>query len=121
MFESVNVIGRGRVGSAVAARLEERGVALRDDGAELTLLCVPDAVIRDVARDRSLDLAGSRTSAAARRSRRSTRTSGVSGSTRCRRSHARAGRNSSTAPSPPLRPRPRRRASAASSWRGCSA
>jgi predicted short-subunit dehydrogenase-like oxidoreductase (DUF2520 family) len=51
MFESVNVIGRGRVGSAVAARLEERGVALRDDGAELTLLCVPDAVIRDVARD----------------------------------------------------------------------
>jgi predicted short-subunit dehydrogenase-like oxidoreductase (DUF2520 family) len=45
------VIGRGRVGSAVAARLEERGVALRDDGAELVLLCVPDAVIRDVARD----------------------------------------------------------------------
>jgi predicted short-subunit dehydrogenase-like oxidoreductase (DUF2520 family) len=51
MFESVNVIGRGRVGSAVAARLEERGVALRDDGVELVLLCVPDAVIRDVARD----------------------------------------------------------------------
>ena len=51
MFESVNVIGRGRVGSAVAARLEQRGVALRDDGAELVLLCVPDAVIRDVARD----------------------------------------------------------------------
>jgi predicted short-subunit dehydrogenase-like oxidoreductase (DUF2520 family) len=51
MFESVNVIGRGRVGSAVAARLEERGVAVRDDGAELVLLCVPDAVIRDVARD----------------------------------------------------------------------
>jgi predicted short-subunit dehydrogenase-like oxidoreductase (DUF2520 family) len=51
MFESVNVIGRGRVGSAVAARLEERGVALRNDGAELVLLCVPDAAIRDVARD----------------------------------------------------------------------
>ena len=51
MFESVNVIGRGRVGSAVATRLEERGVALRDDGAELVLLCVPDAAIRDVARD----------------------------------------------------------------------
>ena len=49
MFESVNVIGRGRVGSAVAARLVERGVALRDDGAELVLLCVPDAAIRDVA------------------------------------------------------------------------
>jgi predicted short-subunit dehydrogenase-like oxidoreductase (DUF2520 family) len=49
MFESVNVIGRGRVGSAIAARLEERGVALREDG-ELTLLCVPDTAIADVAR-----------------------------------------------------------------------
>ena len=53
MFESVNVIGRGRVGSAVAARLEERGVALRED-AELTLLCVPDTAIRDVAQGLSL-------------------------------------------------------------------
>jgi predicted short-subunit dehydrogenase-like oxidoreductase (DUF2520 family) len=51
VFESVNVIGRGRVGSAVAARLQERGVELREDGADLTLLCVPDAAIRDVARD----------------------------------------------------------------------
>jgi len=48
MVESVNVIGRGRVGSAVAARLEERGVALRED-AELALLCVPDTAIRNVA------------------------------------------------------------------------
>ncbi len=50
MVESVNVIGRGRVGSALAARLEERGVAVRKDGAELVLLCVPDTAIRDVAR-----------------------------------------------------------------------
>jgi predicted short-subunit dehydrogenase-like oxidoreductase (DUF2520 family) len=50
MFETVNVIGRGRVGSAVAARLQERGVELREDTAELTLLCVPDSAIRDVAR-----------------------------------------------------------------------
>ena len=50
MVESVNVIGRGRVGSALAARLEERGLALREDGAELLLLCVPDTAIRDVAR-----------------------------------------------------------------------
>jgi predicted short-subunit dehydrogenase-like oxidoreductase (DUF2520 family) len=49
MVESVNVIGRGRVGSALAARLEERGVALRQDG-ELALLCVPDTAIRDVSR-----------------------------------------------------------------------
>jgi predicted short-subunit dehydrogenase-like oxidoreductase (DUF2520 family) len=51
MFESVNVIGRGRVGSAVASRLEERGVELGENGADLILLCVPDAAIRDVARD----------------------------------------------------------------------
>src|SRR5512140_709715 len=51
MFESVNVIGRGRVGSAVAARLEERGVELREEDAELILLCVPDTAIRDVAGD----------------------------------------------------------------------
>jgi predicted short-subunit dehydrogenase-like oxidoreductase (DUF2520 family) len=50
MVESMNVIGRGRVGSALAARLGERGLALREDGAELLLLCVPDTAIRDVAR-----------------------------------------------------------------------
>jgi len=50
MVESVNVIGRGRAGSALAARLEERGVELREDGAELALLCVPDAAIPGVAR-----------------------------------------------------------------------
>ena len=50
MVRSVNVIGRGRVGSALAARLEERGVELREDAAELTLLCVPDTTIRDVSR-----------------------------------------------------------------------
>ena len=49
MVESVNVIGRGRVGSAVAARLEERGIPLAERDAELTLLCVPDTAIRDVA------------------------------------------------------------------------
>jgi predicted short-subunit dehydrogenase-like oxidoreductase (DUF2520 family) len=48
MVRSVNVIGRGRVGSAFAARLEERGIDLRED-AELALLCVPDAAIADVA------------------------------------------------------------------------
>src|SRR6478672_11921290 len=49
MVKSVNVIGRGRVGTAIAARLEERGVELRAEDAELTLLCVPDTAIRDVA------------------------------------------------------------------------
>jgi predicted short-subunit dehydrogenase-like oxidoreductase (DUF2520 family) len=49
VIESVTVIGRGRVGSAVAARLAERGVELRDDGADVVLLCVPDGAIREVA------------------------------------------------------------------------
>jgi predicted short-subunit dehydrogenase-like oxidoreductase (DUF2520 family) len=54
MIDSVNVIGRGRVGSAIAARLEERGVELREDGAEVVLLCVPDAAIADVVRCQTL-------------------------------------------------------------------
>jgi predicted short-subunit dehydrogenase-like oxidoreductase (DUF2520 family) len=49
MFESVTVIGGGRVGSAVSARLRERSVAVQADG-ELRLLCVPDSAIAEVAR-----------------------------------------------------------------------
>src|SRR6266508_702655 len=49
MVSNVRVIGSGRVGSAVSARLAERGVELRDDGAELVLLCVPDRAIAEVA------------------------------------------------------------------------
>jgi predicted short-subunit dehydrogenase-like oxidoreductase (DUF2520 family) len=49
VFESVKVIGSGRVGSAVSARLSERGLAVAEDG-ELVLLCVPDAAIAEVAR-----------------------------------------------------------------------
>jgi predicted short-subunit dehydrogenase-like oxidoreductase (DUF2520 family) len=54
MVESVNVIGRGRVGSAVAARLEERGIPLAERDAEVTLLCVPDTAIPDVAQGLSV-------------------------------------------------------------------
>ena len=53
MVKSVNVIGRGRVGTAIAARLQERGVELRERDAELTLLCVPDTAIREVAQELS--------------------------------------------------------------------
>jgi predicted short-subunit dehydrogenase-like oxidoreductase (DUF2520 family) len=49
VISSVNVIGAGRVGSAVAARLRERGIELREDRAELVLLCVPDSAIAEVA------------------------------------------------------------------------
>ena len=51
MIQTVTVIGRGRVGSAIAGRLAERGVAVRDQGdADVILLCVPDSAIADVAR-----------------------------------------------------------------------
>jgi len=49
MVRSVSVVGAGRVGSAVATRLEESGVVLVEEGAELVLLCVPDRAIADVA------------------------------------------------------------------------
>jgi predicted short-subunit dehydrogenase-like oxidoreductase (DUF2520 family) len=44
------VIGRGRVGSAVAARLEERRLDVSGSTPDLVLLCVPDAAIHEVAR-----------------------------------------------------------------------
>ena len=51
MIETVQVVGAsGRVGSAVAARLRERGLTLLDEGAELVLLCVPDTAIPEAAR-----------------------------------------------------------------------
>jgi predicted short-subunit dehydrogenase-like oxidoreductase (DUF2520 family) len=46
---SVNVIGSGRVGSAVSARLVERGLSLDASAPDLVLLCVPDRAIADVA------------------------------------------------------------------------
>jgi predicted short-subunit dehydrogenase-like oxidoreductase (DUF2520 family) len=49
VFDSVKVIGSGRVGSAVTARLRERGVVLGQN-AGLVLLCVPDGAIAEVAR-----------------------------------------------------------------------
>jgi len=56
MFQTVAVVGRGRVGSAVAARLVERHIDVRgaNDPADLVLLCVPDQAIADVARSVSV-------------------------------------------------------------------
>jgi predicted short-subunit dehydrogenase-like oxidoreductase (DUF2520 family) len=57
MIESVRVVGTGRAGGAIAARLRERGIAVSAGreaaGApvDLVLLCVPDAAIPEVARD----------------------------------------------------------------------
>jgi predicted short-subunit dehydrogenase-like oxidoreductase (DUF2520 family) len=55
MTERVTVIGRGRVGRALAARLQARGLLCEPDSssgfeAGVTLLCVPDAAIAGVAR-----------------------------------------------------------------------
>jgi predicted short-subunit dehydrogenase-like oxidoreductase (DUF2520 family) len=50
MFDTVTVIGAGgRAGSAIAARLRERGVALHEHDSDLVLLCVPDGAIAEVA------------------------------------------------------------------------
>jgi predicted short-subunit dehydrogenase-like oxidoreductase (DUF2520 family) len=49
VLNRIHVIGSGRVGSAVAARLSERGVAVGEDDPELVLLCVPDSAIGEVA------------------------------------------------------------------------
>jgi predicted short-subunit dehydrogenase-like oxidoreductase (DUF2520 family) len=51
VIERAHVIGSGRVGSAIAARLRERGVAVGEERPDVVLLCVPDAAIADVARE----------------------------------------------------------------------
>ena len=54
-FTSACVVGAGRVGTAVASRLDEslptqlRGRELETGGADLVLLCVPDRVVHEVA------------------------------------------------------------------------
>jgi predicted short-subunit dehydrogenase-like oxidoreductase (DUF2520 family) len=48
VFKSITIIGSGRVGSAVGARLRERGIAVEADAA-LVLICVPDDAIAEVA------------------------------------------------------------------------
>jgi predicted short-subunit dehydrogenase-like oxidoreductase (DUF2520 family) len=50
MIERAQVIGAGRVGSALAARLRERGLELDGSEPQLVLLCVPDRAIAEVAR-----------------------------------------------------------------------
>jgi predicted short-subunit dehydrogenase-like oxidoreductase (DUF2520 family) len=49
VFNRINVIGRGRVGAAIAARLDDRDVEVVETAADLVLLCVPDRAIPEVA------------------------------------------------------------------------
>jgi predicted short-subunit dehydrogenase-like oxidoreductase (DUF2520 family) len=55
VIERVHVIGSGRVGSAVGARLRERGVAVEEGDVDVVLLCVPDTAIPEVAQTKTLD------------------------------------------------------------------
>jgi predicted short-subunit dehydrogenase-like oxidoreductase (DUF2520 family) len=50
VIERVHVIGSGRVGSAVTARLREGGIGVGEDDPDVLLLCVPDTAISDVSR-----------------------------------------------------------------------
>jgi predicted short-subunit dehydrogenase-like oxidoreductase (DUF2520 family) len=45
----IHVIGSGRAGSAIGARLRQRGLAVGPEDPELVLLCVPDTAIAEVA------------------------------------------------------------------------
>jgi predicted short-subunit dehydrogenase-like oxidoreductase (DUF2520 family) len=49
MFTNIGVVGHGRLGSTVAARLAERGLGGAAGNAQLVLLCVPDRAIPEVA------------------------------------------------------------------------
>jgi predicted short-subunit dehydrogenase-like oxidoreductase (DUF2520 family) len=50
MIERIQIVGaHGRVGSAVSARLAERGLELASETPQLVLLCVPDRAIDEVA------------------------------------------------------------------------
>lgn len=50
MIQNIQIVGaRGRVGSALSARLEARGLGLDSPSPELVLLCVPDRAIPEVA------------------------------------------------------------------------
>jgi predicted short-subunit dehydrogenase-like oxidoreductase (DUF2520 family) len=49
VLDRIHVIGSGRAGSAIAARLRERGLAVGPADPELVLLCVPDSAIAAVA------------------------------------------------------------------------
>jgi predicted short-subunit dehydrogenase-like oxidoreductase (DUF2520 family) len=47
MFSQIAVVGRGRLGSTVAARLAQRGLLAEGESGALVLLCVPDRFIHE--------------------------------------------------------------------------
>jgi len=51
VIDTVRIVGQGRAGRAIAARLAERGLDLAAEAPALVLLCVPDRAIAPVARE----------------------------------------------------------------------
>jgi predicted short-subunit dehydrogenase-like oxidoreductase (DUF2520 family) len=51
VFSAIRVVGLGRVGAAIASRLDDQGLLSRDGDPDLVVLCVPDRAIADVARE----------------------------------------------------------------------
>ncbi len=54
MFDASHLVGTGRAGGAIRARLRERGLRVTDGrqpdaGAQLVIIAVPDSVIAEVA------------------------------------------------------------------------
>lgn len=49
MFRAIDVVGRGRLGAALAARVAAAGCLAGDEPADLVVLCVPDRAIAPVA------------------------------------------------------------------------
>ena len=98
MFESVTVIGAGRAGSAIAARLRERGIDVRADGGA-------PAALRSGLRDRRGGALRSSPDRGSRTSRGATPLAALDAAhaaasrcTRCRRSMRSRGPSSSTEP-----------------------
>jgi predicted short-subunit dehydrogenase-like oxidoreductase (DUF2520 family) len=54
MFRAIEVVGRGRVGAALAARLTNHGLLAHGQAPDLVVLCVPDGAIAGVAQSRPL-------------------------------------------------------------------
>jgi predicted short-subunit dehydrogenase-like oxidoreductase (DUF2520 family) len=50
LVKEIRIVGFGRVGTAVAGRLRERGFVLDQGDPQLVLLCVPDQAISEAAR-----------------------------------------------------------------------
>jgi hypothetical protein len=98
MFRAIEVVGRGRLGSALAARLAALGL-LADQGGDLIVFSVPDAAIHDAAAGRPTGPWVAHVSGATPLGALAP-TNAASACTRSRHLSAREAPSSSTAPGP---------------------